>query len=63
MLSLLEAKTKNTHIRAIANSLYEQGYISIKEGVNLENLTREDITVVKSIFQCTLTCDLLLISY
>ena len=49
MLSLLRSQDKNTHIRAIANSFYEQGYISIKAGVNLENLTREDITVAKSI--------------
>ncbi|KAL9977017.1 hypothetical protein ACROYT_G014377 [Oculina patagonica] len=49
MLSLLRSQDKNTLIRAIANSFYEQGYISIIAGVNLENLTREDITVVKSI--------------
>lgn len=46
MLLLPRGQDKNSHIRAIANSFYDKGYISIKEGANL---TREGITVVKSI--------------
>lgn len=48
-LSLLRGKDKDTHVRAVANSLYSEGYIKIAEEANLASLTRDDISVVKTL--------------
>lgn len=48
-LSLLRGKDKYTHVRAVANSLYSEGYIKIAEEANLASLTRDDISVVKTL--------------
>ena len=48
LLSLLRGQDKTTHVRAIAKVLYDDGYITIKEGASIKNLSMEDITVVKS---------------
>ena len=46
-LSLLRGKDKFTHVRAIANSLINEGYIKIANDASLASLTRSDLTVVK----------------
>ena len=48
-MSLLRGQDKTTHVRAIAKVLYDDGYITIKEGASIENLSMEDIAVVKSL--------------
>ena len=48
-LSLSRGQDKTTHVQAIAKVLYDDGYITIKEGASIENLSMEDITVVKSL--------------
>ena len=48
-LSLLRGKDKYTHVRAVANSLKSEGYINIAEEANLASLTRDDISVVKTV--------------
>ena len=50
-LGLLRGKDKMTFIRAIANSLRNEGYITIPESKeeDLGSLTRVDIKVVKDI--------------
>ena len=48
-LSLLRGKDKYTHVQAVANSLKSEGYINIAEEANLASLTRDDISVVKTL--------------
>ena len=50
-LGLLRGKDKMTHIRAIANSLCKEGYITIHESKDEDqgSLTRDDVKVVKEI--------------
>ena len=56
-LSLLRGKDKMTHIRAIANSLRNEGYITIPESKEEDqgSVTRGDVKVVKEIIlgECT----------
>ena len=46
-LKLLRGQDKNTYVRAIANALYTHKYISFKKGVDLANLTGEDINILR----------------
>lgn len=50
-LGLLRGKDKMTHIRAIANSLRNEGYITIHESEKEDqgSVTRGDVKVVKEI--------------
>ena len=56
-LGLLRGKDKMTHIRAIANSLRNEGYITIRESKEEDqgSVTRGDVKVVKEIIlgECT----------
>ena len=48
-LSLLRGEDKYTHVRAVASSLNNERYIKIAEEANLASLTRDDISVVKTL--------------
>ena len=48
-LGLLRGKDKMTHVRAIANSLNSEGYITISDQADWGCLTRDDIKIVKEI--------------
>lgn len=48
-LKLLRGKNTNQFIRAIANTLLIEGYVSITNTDKKANLTREDIKIVKKI--------------
>lgn len=48
-LGLLRGKDKMTHIRAIADSLNSEGYVTISEEADRESLTRSDVQIVKEI--------------
>ena len=50
-LGLLRGKDKMTHIRAIANSLRNEGYITVRESEEEDqgSVTRGDVKVVKEI--------------
>jgi hypothetical protein len=47
-LFLLRGHNNDAFIRAIANSLLTNGYVTIKRSADLSNLRREDVTRVKS---------------
>jgi len=48
-LTLLRGQDKNTHVHAIANAFYMHKYISFKNATDIENLTREDIDILRSL--------------
>lgn len=48
-LGLLRGKDKMTHIRAIADSLNSEGYVTTSEEADRESLTRSDVQIVKEI--------------
>ena len=48
-LGLLRGKDKMTHIRAIANSLNSEGYVTISEQADRGCLTHHDVKIVKEI--------------
>ncbi|KAL9976342.1 hypothetical protein ACROYT_G013633 [Oculina patagonica] len=48
-LGLLRGKDKMTHVRAIANSLKLEGYVTISEVADGESLTRNNVQIAKEI--------------
>ena len=48
-LGMLRGKDKMTHIRAIANSLNSEGYVTISEHADLGCLTRNDVKIAKEL--------------
>lgn len=50
-LTMLRGQDKNTFVRALANSLFKNGYVHVAmdDGAELKNLRREDIKKVKPV--------------